>query len=57
MGEGNESRGADFLGRRILLEGELRGTIKLWKGEDGEMKCRSLQPRTWGEWERKPELM
>lgn len=25
VGEGNESSGADFLGRRILLEGEFKG--------------------------------
>lgn len=44
-------------GEGFCLRVNLRGTIKLWKREDGEMKCRLLQPRTWGKWERKAELM
>lgn len=57
MGEGSKRSGADFLGRRILVEDEFKVDHQALEKENGEMKCRLLQPRTWGKWERKAELM
>lgn len=43
-------------GEGFFLRVNLRGPIKLWKGENGELECSFPQPRTCGEQERKAEL-